>query len=80
MTTPDTGEAAGPSEARVLLTPDQQLAEHIATELIENGLILAERRDSLCAKLSTGQMKPEDWRLLAVGAIRSKKEREGEKQ
>ena len=55
-----------------MTTPDQQLAERIMAELIDQGLILAEKRESVCKKLSTGQMKAEDWRLLMAETLRFK--------
>lgn len=79
MTTPVTGAAGAASEPKLPLTPDQQLSEQIVAELVEKGLILAEKKDSLGKKLSTGQMKAEDWRLLMAGTIRSQSQPEGGK-
>lgn len=80
MTTPDSGRAEPSSGTQVPLTPDQQLAEQIVTALADKGLILAEKQDAIRTKLSTGQMTSEDWRLLAIGAIRSAEKPEGAKR
>ena len=55
-----------------MTTPDQYLAEQIVAELIGKGLLLAERRESVRKKLSMGQVKAEDWRLLMAEMLRSK--------
>ena len=60
-----------------MTTQDQQLAEQIVAELIDqlpslSRLLPAEKRESVCKKLSTGQMKASDWRLLMAETLRSK--------
>jgi len=55
-----------------MTTSDQQLAEQIVAELIDQRLLLAEKREAVCKKLSTGQMKANDWRLLLAESLRFK--------
>ena len=44
-------------------TPSQHLASEVADALIEAGLLRADKRDGIVAKIATGQIKGEDWRL-----------------
>lgn len=44
-------------------TPSEKLASLTADRLIQSGLVRAEKRDSLIAKIAVGQMKGEDWRM-----------------
>ena len=43
--------------------PSAKLAELTVDQLIQSGLVRPEKRDSVIAKISAGQMKGEDWRL-----------------
>lgn len=44
-------------------SPSTHLASEVADALIEAGLLRADKRDGIVAKIATGQMKGEDWRL-----------------
>ena len=43
--------------------PSAKLAELAVDQLIQSGLIRAEKRDAVISKIAAGQMKGEDWRL-----------------
>lgn len=43
--------------------PSAKLAELTVDQLIQSGLIRAEKRDTVISKIAAGQMKGEDWRL-----------------
>ena len=55
-----------------MMTPDRQLAERIVAELIGDGLLSAGKQESVCKKLSMGQMKADDWRRLMAETLRFK--------
>lgn len=44
-------------------TPSAALAALTVDQLIESGLLRAEKRETLIAKIASGTMKGEDWRL-----------------
>lgn len=44
-------------------TPSAALAAVTVDRLIEQGLLRAEKRDALIAKIATGTMKGDDWRI-----------------
>ena len=44
------------------ITPAQKLAASTVDRLIGSGLLRAEKRDALIAKLGGGSMKGEDWK------------------
>lgn len=43
------------------LSPSEALAEQVVDRLIGAGLFQADNRDTLIAKLASGEMKGEDW-------------------
>ena len=43
--------------------PSAALAELTVDRLVESGLVRADKRDALIAKIADGTMKGEDWRL-----------------
>ncbi|MEP9403079.1 hypothetical protein [Sphingomonas sp. VNH70] len=43
--------------------PSAKLAELAVDQLIQSGLIRAEKRDAVISKIAAGHMKGEDWRL-----------------
>ena len=45
------------------MTPDEELASLIADRLVENGLIAADRRDEVSAKIAAGTATQEEWQL-----------------
>ncbi len=45
------------------MSPDEELALLITDRLIEAGLIEADRRDDLSAKIAAGTTSADDWRL-----------------
>lgn len=45
------------------LPPSELLSREVVDRLIEAGLFRAEKRDTLIAKITSGDMKGEDWRL-----------------
>jgi L-asparaginase/Glu-tRNA(Gln) amidotransferase subunit D len=50
-------------------TPTQQLAEEIATALVDAGLIEDKRREELLKKIVSGNVKPDDWALWVDTAV-----------
>lgn len=62
------------AEAAVAQSPDETLAAAICTKLSEDGLVSEGKEESVSAKVATGQMVAEDWRVMAAAAI--KKERD----
>ena len=52
-----------PDEPLNVQSPNDQLAEDIATALIEAKLITAQRRDELLGKLKSGGVQQADWDL-----------------
>lgn len=55
-------------------SPDEQLAQQIAAELVKHGFATDARRSSLEIKLATGQMTDEEWRVFVSEPVRSKPE------
>lgn len=52
--------------------PSQKLAKKIAERLVEEGLLTLERGKRIQSNLSTGHVKPEDWRAeieLSMSAL-----------
>ena len=45
------------------VTPSAALAELTVDRLVESGLVRADKRDALIAKIADGTMKGEDWRM-----------------
>jgi len=45
------------------MTPDEELADQIASVLIENGLVDPSKALELKAKIATGTANEQDWRL-----------------
>lgn len=43
-------------------SPSENLAAQIATQLIQSGLVRAEKKDSVVAKIASGEMKGLDWK------------------
>lgn len=43
-------------------SPSKNLAAQIVTELIQSGLVRAEKKDSVVAKIAAGEMKGLDWK------------------
>lgn len=43
--------------------PSENLATRVVARLIEAGLLRAEKQDQLAAKISTGEMSGDDWKL-----------------
>lgn len=44
-------------------SPSEALSEQVVDRLIEAGLLRADKRDALVAKVACGGMKGEDWKL-----------------
>jgi hypothetical protein len=44
-------------------SPSERLAALTVEQLIQSGLIRAEKRDAVISKIAAGRMKGEDWRL-----------------
>jgi len=44
-------------------SPSNVLSANVVDQLIETGLLRADKRDVLIAKIASGNMKGEDWRL-----------------
>lgn len=44
-------------------SPSEALAKEVVDRLIEAGLLRADKRDILTAKIASGGMKGEDWKL-----------------
>lgn len=44
-------------------TPSEKLARLTVDRLIQSGLLRADKRDSLTAKIATGNMQGADWKL-----------------
>jgi hypothetical protein len=44
------------------VTPSEQLAALTVDRLIQSGLLRADKRDALIAKIAAGSMKGEDWK------------------
>jgi hypothetical protein len=44
------------------VTPSQTLAALTVDRLIQSGLLRADKRDALIAKIAAGSMKGEDWK------------------
>lgn len=45
------------------LSPSKALSTQVVDRLIEAGLLRADKRDTLIAKIASGDMKGEDWKL-----------------
>ena len=43
-------------------SPSENLAAQIVTQLIQSGLVRAEKKDSVVAKVASGEMKGLDWK------------------
>ena len=43
-------------------SPSENLAAQIVTQLIQSGLVRAEKKDSVVAKIASGEMKGLDWK------------------
>ena len=52
------------SMAKLEKTPQRQLADRIAQQLVASGLISAERRADVEEKIAKGRIRPDDWSLL----------------
>lgn len=44
-------------------SPSEALSAEVVDRLIEAGLLRADKRDTLIAKIGAGDMKGEDWKL-----------------
>lgn len=44
-------------------SPSEDLAKEVVDRLIKAGLIRADKRDNLIAKIASGDMNGDDWRL-----------------
>lgn len=44
-------------------SPSESLSAEVVDRLIEAGLLRADKRDTLIAKIASADMKGEDWRL-----------------
>ena len=62
------------AEGEVEQSPEEQLANVIYTKLTDDNLASEDKRESVSAKIATGQMAAEDWRLLAAAAIKKEQE------
>jgi hypothetical protein len=51
-------------EGPVSPPPQEQLAEEIASALVEGGLVDAARKKQVCQQIAAGKLKREDWSLL----------------
>ncbi len=45
-----------------MTTPSENLAALVVDRLIQSGLLRADKRDALIAKIAAGSMKGEDWK------------------
>jgi hypothetical protein len=43
-------------------SPSENLAAQIVTQLIQSGLVRAEKKDSVVVKIASGEMKGLDWK------------------
>ena len=50
---------------------DQQLASKISDELVSKQFTTEAKKSTLATKIATGQMKAEDWRILADSSLRA---------
>jgi len=51
--------------------PSKVLSADVVDRLIETGLLRADKRDTLIAKIATGNMKGEDW-ILEIDLAQAK--------
>ncbi len=51
------------AEPTIAPSPSEVLAKEVVDRLTKAGLLRAEKRDVLTAKIASGGMKGEDWRL-----------------
>ncbi len=53
------------------LSPDEQVAQRIAAQLLASGLIAANQAEPVRRGLAAGTLRAADWRLLAEKALQT---------
>ena len=64
-------EHAEDAESTNQASPNKQLAERIAAELVVQQFTRDKTTKSLVANISTGQMQAENWRVVASASLRT---------
>ena len=59
-------------------TPDEELADAIASALIDAGLVRDVRRGVLAQKVAAGEITAEQWRRVIEEGLRAREEAGGE--
>ncbi len=57
------------SQTTINATPDEQVAKTISDELIEKNIVPTDRKDDFLSKLSSGNLKTDDWRIIIEAGI-----------